>query len=436
MGDPQSRQRLDGIDMLRGLVMVVMALDHVRDYVHFPLTMEPVLGLPPNFPQPPLPRVYQPTELDLASVSLFLTRFITHYCAPVFTFLAGTGGFLAGARNKTRPQLWWFLFSRGLWLAFLELTLVNFSWNFHWEYHNIGPGTLWAIGWSMVILSFLVFLPTAAVGALGVGILAFHNHLDSFSAAQMTYPAWLINLLGLEGEAQHIPDLLWGILHNPGRAQLNLEPLTSEQIFFGTGYCLLPWTGVMLCGYAFGSFFLLKPQVRRPQLFGLGAVMTLTFIWLRYSNLYGDAAPWSVQERGWEFSLFSFLNCTKYPPSLLYALMTLGPAIMLLSLFDRPLGILAKPLIVFGRVPLFFYLLHIPLIHGIAIAIDRHRYGWSPFSGKGPFDLDSTKLPPNYGVDLQTTYLIWFGVILALFPVCYAYSKIKARYRWWWLGYL
>ena len=253
MGDAQSRQRLDGIDMLRGLVMVVMALDHVRDYVHFPLTMEPVLGLPPNFPQPPLPRVYQPTELDLASVSLFLTRFITHYCAPVFTFLAGTGGFLAGARNKTRPQLWWFLFSRGLWLAFLELTLVNFSWNFHWEYHNIGPGTLWAIGWSMVILSFLVFLPTAAVGALGVGILAFHNHLDSFSAAQMTYPAWLINLLGLEGEAQHIPDLLWGILHNPGRAQLNLEPLTSEQIFFGTGYCLLPWTGVMLCGYAFGS---------------------------------------------------------------------------------------------------------------------------------------------------------------------------------------
>src|SRR5262249_36839157 len=149
------------------------------------------------------------------------------------------------------------------------------------------------------------------------------------------------------------------------------------------------------------------------------------FVWLRYSNIYGDARPWSVQERGPEFTLFSFLNCTKYPPSLLYVLMTLGPAIMLLALFDRPLGLLSQPLIIFGRVPLFFYLLHIPLIHGLAIILDRQRFGWSPFAGGGPFDLRPAKFPPNYGFDLPTTYLIWFGVIVALFPFCYVYSKIK-----------
>jgi uncharacterized membrane protein len=420
--------------MLRGLVMVVMALDHVRDYFHFPLTMDPILGVPSNF-QPPLPRILQPTELDQTSVALFLTRFITHFCAPVFVFLAGTGGFLAGTR-KTRPQLWWFLFSRGLWLAFLELTLVNLEWNFHWEYHNIGPGVLWAIGWSMVILSFLVFLPTSAVAALGVGILAFHNHLDGLSAADMVYPPWVVNLLNLQGDAQHIPNWLWTILHNPGRFPVDLGTFTSEEIFFGTGYCILPWTGVMLAGYGFGGFFLLKPEIRRKQLWGLGAMMTLLFIWLRYTNFYGDAAPWSTQEKGFEYTLFSFLNCTKYPPSLLYALMTLGPAIMLLALFDRPLGALAKPLIIFGRVPLFFYLMHIPLIHGVAIILDRQRFGWSPFDGNGPWDLKVSEFPPNYGFDLPTTYLIWFGIIVALFPLCYVYSKIKQRYRWWWLGYL
>jgi uncharacterized membrane protein len=413
------RSRLDAIDLVRGVVMVIMALDHVRDYFSN-LTIDPV-------------------DMQHTSWQLFLTRWVTHFCAPTFVFLAGTGSFLFGARCQSTRQLSWFLFSRGVWLVFLEITLVRLGWNFNFDYQGeFGGGVIWVIGWAMVLMSVLVFLPTSAVAVIGVGLVAFHNLLDGRSAEQVGLPK------SLEG--------LWVVLHSPGRFQLfdsfQLGPWEVPAVHFGTGYCLLPWLGVLAAGYGFGALFLLEQRVRRPQLLGLGLALTALFIVLRYANVYGDNAnappgavpgrfpgPWAPQKDGL-FTVFSFLNCQKYPPSLLYALMTLGPAITCLGIFDRPVGAIGRIFVTFGRVPLFYYLLHIPLIHGLMVAGDYLRFGSSPFAAGGPWNLDRAKMPPDYGYDLPVVYLVWLGVVVFLYPLCYWYAGVKARYKSGWLSYL
>jgi uncharacterized membrane protein len=386
--------RIESIDLLRGAVMIVMALDHVRDFTSDRLFDNPV-------------------DLQTTTPGIFLTRWVTHYCAPTFIFLAGTSAFLSGTRGKSRGELAMFLVTRGLWLALFEVTINRALWMFNFDVTHHGAGVFWAIGWAMVILSGLVYLPPTAVGAIGVAVVASHNLLDPMRA-----------------EHVHLPKWIWMILHQPGD-----EPVSGDYTF-GTGYSLIPWAGVMAAGYGFGSLFTLDRRRRRAWLFAIGGAATAAFVVVRGLNVYGDPQPWAVQARGPEWTVFSFLNCTKYPASLCYLLMTLGPAILALAIFDRPLGSLVKPAITFGRVPLFYYVLHIALIHGLAVGIDDMRFGWSPQAHAGPWDVKPETAPPGYGLSLPMVYLVWVGVVLVLYPPCRWYAGVRKRHPGGWLSYL
>jgi uncharacterized membrane protein len=385
--------RLESVDLLRGVVMIIMTLDHVRDFMSERLYMDPV-------------------DLKTTTPGIFLTRWITHYCAPTFIFLAGTSAFLTRMRGKSIPALSWFLLTRGLWLAFLEVTINRMLWMFNFDFHHHGAGVFWAIGWAMVVLSALVYLPTILIGILGVAMIASHNLLDGITAEQVHLPAWL-----------------WVILHSGGDATV------IEGYTFNTGYCLIPWVGVMAAGYSFGTLLLLPQGTRQRTIFSLGVTLTAGFIILRCVNIYGDASLWQQQSDDLRTAL-SFLNCTKYPPSLLYLLMTLGPAVMALALFDRPLGEVSRPIITFGRVPLFFYILHIFLIHAAAVAIDFVRFGWSPLACAGPWEVKEGSVPPNYGLSLPMVYIAWISVLLLLYLPCRWFAGVKQRRRDVWLSYL
>ena len=376
--------------------MVIMALDHTRDFFSKDLA-------------------FDPTDLGRTFPALFLTRWITHYCAPVFIFLAGTGAFLSTGRGKSRGELSRFLLTRGLWLVLLELTWVRcLGWQFNFDLHFTFGAVIWAIGWSMVALAVLVFLPLRWVTAFGLLMIASHNLFDSVKPESWGSLGWL-----------------WKILHSGGMI------LPAKGYRFSAGYPLVPWIGVMAAGYGFGSLLLREPVERRRWLFGLGATLTLLFILLRAINIYGDPRPWSGQKNSL-FTLFSFMNCHKYPPSLLYLLMTLGPALLVLAALDRGMIGWLKPLLVFGRVPLFYYLLHLPLIHGLAVLASYWAYGradwWFANPPEGP---DAPILrPADYGYGLPVVYLVWIGVVLVLYPVCRWFAGVKQRRRDPWLSYL
>ena len=388
---PATPDRLESVDLLRGVVMIIMALDHVRDFFSERIFLDP-------------------TELQTTTPGIFLTRWITHYCAPTFMFLAGSSAFLAGTRGKSTRQLSWFLFSRGIWLAFLEVTINRMLWWFNFDLMHHGAGVFWAIGWSMVLLSVLVYLPTWTVTSIGLALIFLHNLLD------------------IRPDPIPMPQWLWVILHSPGKATV------VGNITFETGYCLLPWMGVMAAGFGFGTLLLLRPLERLRGIFPIGIAVCLGFIVFRVMNDYGDPRPWGLQSTTL-FTFFSFLNCTKYPASLLYLLMTLGPAILLLGVFDRPLGRLAKPIITFGRVPLFFYLLHILLIHCGAIVCDFVRFGRSPLLNNGPW-FTAEEAPESYGLSLPMVYLVWVGLILVLYWPCQWYAGVKKRHPGGLLSYL
>jgi uncharacterized membrane protein len=372
---PAATPRLESVDLLRGLVMVLMTLDHTRDFFS-------------NSP-------FDPLNLTRTFPALFLTRWITHFCAPVFVFLAGTGAFLATTRGKSTGELSRFLFTRGLWLVLLELTWVNWAgWQFHFNLHYYGIQVIWAIGWSMVALAGLVWLPSRAILGFGIAMIMLHNTLD-----------------GLKPESSGAWTGLWRVLHAPGTVEI------APGIKLGVGYPLIPWIGVMAAGYAFGPWLLRDAAVKRKSLLVLGASLTALFVVVRSTNLYGDSRPWMPQQSAL-FTAFSFLNCEKYPPSLCYLLMTLGPALLLLALFDRGTPALLKPVLVFGRVPLFFYLLHLPLIHGLSL-LARH--------------LNS---PQDAGFGLAAVYGVWILVVAFLYPVCNAFAEFKRRRRDAWLSYL
>jgi uncharacterized membrane protein len=381
--------RLESVDRLRGLVMVLMALDHSRGYFSNPMV--------------------NPTDLDQTSVPLFLTRWISHLCAPTFILLAGTGAYLAARRGMSRPALAWFLLTRGLWLVFLELTLVKFFWSFSIDVHFYNAGVLWAIGWSMVVLAGLVFLPTWLVTAFGLVLIAGHNLLDPVQSTD----------LGRFSD-------LWEFLH---RREMGRKPLEffGGAIKFGTQYPLIPWIGVMAAGYGLGALLLQPTGRRRRWLLGMGVACCLGFVLLRAVNVYGDPNPWSRQPDP-SFTVLSFLNCHKYPPSLLYLLMTLGPALLLLAWFERAPYLPGRPLLYFGRVPMFFYLLHLPLIHALALGTALATYGPALLAAEGP--------PPGYGYSLPVIYAIWLGVVAVLYPVCRWFAGVKQRHRAAWLSYL
>jgi uncharacterized membrane protein len=407
---PPKPERLESVDLVRGLVMILMALDHVRDFWSDRLLMDP-------------------TDLDTTTAGIFFTRWMTHFCAPTFIFLAGAAAFLAGTRGKSKGELSWFLFTRGLWLAFFEVTVNRALWMFNYDLQHYGAGVFWAIGWAMVVLAALVYLPTPVVTLVGVALIVSHNLLDGVRAEDLGLPEWLWIILHQPGDGTvaRAPGWLWDVLHSPGHVP------GRDDVTFGTGYCLIPWIGVMAAGYGFGALLRFPRARRRRLVFLLGGVVTLAFVLLRAWNQYGDPRPWQTQSSlGW--TVLSFLNCTKYPASLLYLLMTLGPALLALAIFDRPPGPVRRRIAVFGRVPFFFYLLHIPLIHGAAVLCDWVRFGWSPLATNGPW-FRPEDIPPDYGVGLPTVYLVWVAVVLILYPPCRWFAGVKARRRDWWLSY-
>jgi len=387
-----ARTRLEAVDLLRGLVMVIMALDHTRDFFHSGALL------------------FDPTDLTKTTPALFLTRWITHFCAPVFVFLAGTGAFLSLSRGKTKPQLSWFLLTRGVWLIFLELTVVRFGWFFELNLADfIFVQVIWALGWSMLALAALIYLPLWALAAFGVTMIAGHNLLDRVGPESFGALGWLWQVLHVQGPIEH-----------------------RSGFMFLVQYPLIPWIGVMAAGYGFGRLLLFEQVRRRKILLRLGLGLTAIFVVLRLTNFYGDPQPWAVQQTPLD-TLLSFLNCQKYPPSLLFLLMTLGPAIALLPLLERWTGPLARFFVTFGRVPLFYYLLHIPLLHLLAIIFAYGRYGNQVFELAA-----NNQPPPGYGYGLVVVYLVWIGaVVLLLYPASRWFAGVKERHRRsTWLSYL
>jgi len=377
-----ARARLVSIDVLRGFVIVLMALDHVRDYftnAHF-------------------------DALDLTQTTgpLFLTRWITHFCAPTFIFLAGISARLTGAR-MTPAELSRFLFTRGLWMVVLEITVVNFAWCFNLHYQaGLFLQVIWAIGVSMIVLAALIHLPVRAIAVIGIVVIFGHNLLDG--VAPGSFGAWAP---------------LWSVLHVRGPVPFGI-----------ISYPLIPWFAVMALGYAVGSVFRLEPQRRQRRLVQAGLAALALFVVLRSINVYGDPIQWSAQDT-WFHTLLSFVNFGKYPPSLDYLLVTLGGASLLLAVFESARGQLATALRTFGRVPLFFYVLHIMLAH-LAAGLIAIAMGFGTTVLTNPFPL----MPKNWGFDLPLVYLAWAGVLIALYPACKWYAEVKRRRTDWWLSYL
>ena len=371
----EKRMRVQGVDLLRGLVIVLMALDHVRDYYS--------------------PTAFRPEDLDQASPALFLTRWLTHFCAPVFVFLAGTSAWLyRESAQLDRRALGRFLAVRGLWLVLLELLIVNPSWDAN-VVSFFFLQVIWAIGTSMLVLALLVQGPRWLPLAFGTLVVLGHNLLDPLTPQQFgaAWPAWTL-------------------LHEGGWLSQN----------FAGGllvvYPMLPWWGVMALGYGL-SPWLVGParNERRLVLIGLGLIAA--FVVLRLSNAYGDASTWAPDARGPLWSVLAALNVQKYPPSLLYLLMTLGPALLLFVAFEHARGAWTRPLAVFGRVPLFFYLIHIPLIMLTAGAWAMLTYGQvvNFFAPGG--------IPADYAPSLPRAYLVWALVVLLLYPLCAWYDRYK-----------
>lgn len=398
---PPTRQRVDSIDLLRGLVMVIMMLDHTRDYFHYA-----------NYQ-------FDPTDLQKTTAALFLTRWITHFCAPVFFFLAGTGAYLRSVRGTTRSEISWFLASRGLWLIVLELTVIRVLITADLIPTMYVGQTIWALGWSMLALSLLVYLPLGAIASVGGVMVLVHNAFDG---------------LPLPSCAPGTPqcgagDLIAHVLHVQGPIQL-----WPKGVVFLSLYPLIPWIGVMALGYVFGRLYTMDAVVRQRILLRLGLGLTALFVVLRATNLYGDPSRWAVQSRP-GFSELSFLNATKYPPSLLYLCMTLGPAILLLAFTERDQrSTIGRALVTYGRVPMLFYVLQWVWAHGLAFP--AFAMAGKPTSALFIFHENSPAVLARAGFSLAIVYVMWIAGVLALYPICKWYAGVKRRRNDWWLGYL
>jgi len=388
---PQQR-RVESIDVLRGIVMIIMALDHVRDF----------FGAPGN-----------PANPATASAALFFTRWVTHLCAPTFFALTGTGAYVA-RRTRTTRELSAYLATRGLWLIVLELTLLRcFGYQFNVDYRVLLLIILWALGWAMIALSALVYLPVWAVGCFGVTMIAGHNLFDGVRAAS----------LGALGP-------IWSILH----AQ-NVVVATPRIVVF-VAYPVVPWIGVTAAGYAFGQVFEWEPERRRGFLLRFGLALTAAFFALRTLNIYGDPVRWTTQAMPWR-TVLSYINTTKYPPSLLFLLMTLGPASLLQWALDRGTPAWLRPAHTLGTVPLFYFILHLPLIHLLAVIACYARYGAVHWMFESPtLDRFPMTFPPGWPLPLPAVYGIWVLVVLMLYPACRWYAGLKQRSRSPWLRYV
>ena len=425
------KQRIYSIDFLRGIVMMIMLLDHTRDFVHH--------GGPMS----------DPTDPMTTTVPLFFTRWITHYCAPIFVFLSGVSIYLQKKNGKSNNELSWFLFTRGVWLIILEFTVIRCLITFNFDYASFFgmAQVIWVIGASMIVMAALVYLPTRVVGVLGLALIVLHNLADKridFSPD-----------IAFGGSPSFL-QAVWIVLHQQG-----VIPVAGQSIIF-LAYPLIPWVGVMAAGYALGAVYSWDAERRRKLLLAMGIVTTVFFVGLRASNYYGDRIQWSNQadfvekvrvkaEAGElgpdfkmrvpelsepQFTVVSFLNTTKYPPSLLFLLMTLGPALIVLGLADGIGGQMfwQRIPIVFGRVPLFFYLLQWISAHffGIVLSLIAGKDIGYFFTTRGP----QTQLPPDNGFSLPVVYFAWIAGLVLIYPLCLWYGNYKLRKKHWLLSYL
>jgi len=391
----QNKTRITSIDLLRGLIMIIMALDHVRDYL-----------FSASF-------LYDPLDLHQTSGTIFFTRWITHFCAPIFMLLAGTSAYIMG-QKKTKKELSVFLLKRGLWLIFLEMIIVNFGWNFNIAFPMFLFITIWTLGVCMIVLAALIHLPKKIMLAFCILLIAGHNLLDTTHVAGNTLPAFG-----------------WALLHEQ-------QFFTWHKEIFLVGYPLVPWLGVMPLGYLLGEWYAsgYDAAKRKKNLMITGVSAIILFIILRYSNVYGDPVKWSEQENSL-FTFLSFLNVNKYPPSLLYLLLTLGSALIFLSVTENLKGTVVKVISVYGRVPMFYYLIHIYIIHLIALIASAFIPGqdWKIWILNEPIWF--TRGLKGYGFSLPVAYLIWVAVVVGLYPLCKRYDIYKQGHKEkWWLSYL
>ena len=391
---PSGNARVQSIDLIRGVAIILMALDHVRDFFHYDTFF------------------YDPTDLSQTTPALFLTRFITHFCAPVFCFLAGTSAFFVG-RKKDRPTLAIWLMKRGLWLIFAEFTFIAFAWYFKINTAFIDLSVIWCLGVSMVFLAGLIFLRKQLVIPLSLFLIFGHNLFDAFRPA-------------LNG----LPATLWMIFHYQGEIDLGFIRLIVV-------YPLMPWIGLMAMGYFFGELYVSTVDAARRKriLYVIGSALILLFLVFRVTNIYGDLRPWESQPTAL-YSFLSILNVTKYPPSFAFICITMGPVMFLLAAAENFRGRWTTPVITIGRVPMFFYIVHLYLIHvlaGFAAAVTGFAFSdmrldvWIAFA---------THLK-GYGFSLPVVYVVWIGIILMMYPLCKWYYNYKSRHNEKvWLSYI
>jgi uncharacterized membrane protein len=392
---PTGVYRIESIDLLRGLIMIVMALDHVRDYFHAgAFTGDPL-------------------DLNTTTPLLYFTRWITHYCAPLFMFLSGISAALVGQR-KGIAYLTRFLLTRGIWLVFLELTVVCFAWFFNPTFTTQLFGVIWALGFSMIFLAAFIRLPKALTITIGLLMVFGHNLLD-----------------GVQVSGSTAASLGWSVLH-----QFNFFKIGSFNIL--AAYPLIPWIGVMALGYCLGDVYKKEIDVQKRKRFLLtsGIVCVLLFTILRYINVYGDPFKWTEQRSAF-YTFLSFLKVNKYPPSLFYLLITIGPGLIFLALTENWNNGITRRIKTIGRVPMFYYLMHIYLIHiGALTAAVLSGRSWTDMINFNTWINGEPKLQ-GYGFSLEVTYLVWVTLIGILYFLCKWYDRYKSSHREkWWLSYL
>lgn len=387
-----NRSRIQSIDLLRGIVMILMALDHIRDFFHADAFL------------------YDPTDLSESNAAVFFTRFITHFCAPVFVFLAGTSAFFVGQRRGKKELSRW-LIIRGIWLIFLEVTVIKLAWMFKLDFSVIALQVIWVLGVSMIFLAAFIHVPKKLMIVVSLLVIFAHNSFDTFEPSTQFSD-------------------IWTFLHVFNVVQF-------ENILLIVVYPLIPWIFLMPLGYHFGRLYTkdFNPIVRKKLLRFTGVGIIGLFILMRAINMYGDPNFWTDQNST-IFSLLSFLNLTKYPPSLLYLLVTLGPSLLLLSFTENTKGKFNDALVVIGRVPMFFYITHIYVIHLLAL-LAAVATGYPAESMILETWITMTPELQGYGFNLWVVYIIWIVLSLALYPVCKWYWKYKNKNRdKWWLSYL
>jgi uncharacterized membrane protein len=385
--------RIKSIDFVRGFVMIVMALDHVRDLMHVHSITQ------------------SPTDLATTTPMLFFTRWITHLCAPIFVFLAGTSVYLSLQRKGNVDDIRTLLLKRGLWLIVLEFTVVNFAIFFDVGFHTLLFEVIASTGLGFILLSLLLKLPSKYVGLIGLVILFFHN---------------LVPLITFDN------DSLAKAILMPLLSPMAV-PVFADKVFV-MGYPPIPWFGVMLVGFSAGRFFQSSEEKAKKLFIKIGLATLLLFLVIRFLNVYGDSIPWSLQENGM-LTFLSFMNVSKYPPSLVFCLITLSVMFFLLAFAEQFNGRFKNGIIVYGKVPLFYFIVHFYLVHCLTIIMLLIQgIEWSELEfASGTFGRPRSV---ETGVPLWSIYMIWLFVVTVLYKPCVWFGRYKLTHTSWWLRYL